>query len=61
MQANQVEENDDLLEVYVVDGVEYYVFSNTETLQVTWAVGEFECIIIGKIMLEGMKMMIDSI
>ena len=59
--AAQVEKNDDLLEVYVVDGVEYYIFSNTETLQVAWTVGEFECVISGKITLEEMKMMIDSI
>ena len=59
--ADQVEKNDDLLEVYVVDGVEYYIFSNTETLQAAWSIGEFECLIIGKITLEEMKMMIDSI
>ena len=59
--AAQVEKNDDLLEVYVVDGVEYYIFSNTETLQAAWAFGEFECGISGKITLEEMKRMIDSI
>ena len=59
--ANQVEKNDDLLEVYVVDGVEYYIFSNTETLQAAWVTGEFECIIGGKITLEEIKAMIDSI
>ena len=59
--AEQVEKNDDLLEVYVVDGVEYYIFSNTETLQAAWSIGEFECIIGGKITLEEMKKMIDSI
>ena len=61
VQAPQVEKNDDLLEVYVVDGVEYYIFSNTETLQAVWSIGEFECLMIGKITLEEMKMMIDSI
>lgn len=59
--ADQVEKNDDLLEVYVVDGVEYYIFSNTETLQAAWSIGEFECVIISEITLEEMKMMIDSI
>ena len=59
--AEQVEKNDNLLEVYVVDGVEYYIFSNTETLQAAWSIGEFECIIGGKITLEEMKKMIDSI
>ena len=59
--AEQVEKNDDLLEVYVVDGIEYYIFSNTETLQAAWSIGEFECGISGKITLEEMKKMIDSI
>ena len=54
-------ENDDFLELYVVDGVEYYIFSNTETLQAAWSIGEFECIIGGKITLEETKKMIDSI
>ena len=61
VQAPQVEKNDDFLEMYVVDGVEYYIFSNTETLQAAWSIGEFECLMIGKITLEEMKMMIDSI
>ena len=59
--AEQVEKNDDLLEVYIVDGIEYYIFSNTETLNAAWSIGEFECVITGKIMLEEMKKMIDSI
>ena len=61
VQAPQVEKNDDFLELYVVDGVEYYIFSNTETLNAAWSSGEFECIITGKITLEEMKKMIDSI
>ena len=61
VQAPQVEKNDDFLEVYVVDGVEYYIFSNTETLQAAWSIGEFECGISGKITLDEMKKMIDSI
>lgn len=61
VQAPQVEKNDDFLELYVVDGVEYYIFSNTETLQAAWSIGEFECLMIGKITLEEMKVMIDSI
>ena len=59
--AAKVEKNDELLEIHVVDGVEYYIFSNTETLQAAWSIGEFECIITGKITLEEMKKMIDSI
>lgn len=61
MPANKVEKSNDLLEVYVVDDVEFFIFSNTETLQAAWSIGEFECIIIGKITLAEMKAMIDSI
>ena len=61
VQAEQVEKNDDLLEVYQVNGIEYYIFSNTETLNAAWSIGEYECIITGKITLEEMKKMIDSI
>lgn len=59
--ADQVEKSDNLLEIYVVDGVEYYIFSNNSKLQATWIVGEFECFIIGSITIDEMKVMIDSI
>lgn len=61
IEPEQIEKNDNLLEVYVVDGVEYYIFTNTETLHATWIVGEFECQIIGMITIDEMKAMIDSI
>lgn len=57
----QIEKSDKLLEVYTIGGVDYYIFSNTETLQAAWVVGEFECQIIGKISVEEMKEMINSI
>ena len=57
----QIEKNEDLLEIYTADGVDYYIFSNNGTLQTAWVVGEFECIIGGKITLEEMKRIIDSI
>ena len=59
--AKQVEKNDDLLEIYTVDGIDYYIFSNTETLQAAWSVGEFECLITSSITVEEIKAMIDSI
>ena len=59
--AHQVEKNENLLEIYTASGIEYYIFSNTETLQVTWILGEFECEIVGKITEEELKAMIDSI
>ena len=59
--AHQVEKNEDLLEIYTAGGVDYYIFSNTDTLQVAWSIGEFECKIVGEITVEEMKAMIDSI
>lgn len=59
--ANQIEKSEDLLEVYTVNGVDYYIFSNNASLQAAWSIDEFECLITGKIKLEEMKAMIDSI
>ena len=57
----QVEKNEELIEIYTADGVDYYIFSNNKTLQTAWVVGEFECMIGGNITLEEMKRIIDSI
>ena len=57
----QIEKSEDLIEIYTKDGVDYYIFSNNGTLQTAWVVGEFECVIGGKITLEEMKRIIDSI
>ena len=57
----QVEKNEELIEIYTADGVDYYIFSNNKTLQAAWVVGEFECMIGGNITLEEMKRIIDSI
>ena len=57
----QIEKNEDLIEIYTVDGVDYYIFSNDKYMQTAWVVGEYECIIIGKLTMEEMKKAIDSI
>ena len=57
----QVEKSEDLLEIYSVDGVDYYIFSNYDSLQTAWVVGDCECFISGKISMEEMKKIIDSI
>ena len=57
----QIEKSEDLIEIYSADGVDYYIFSNNDTLQTAWVVGEFECIIGGQITMEEMKAIIDSI
>ena len=57
----QIEKSEDLIEIYSVDGVDYYIFSNNDSLQTAWIVGEYECIIGGNITMEEMKGIIDSI
>ena len=57
----QIEKNENLIEIYTVDGVDYYIFSNNKNLQTAWIVGEYECLIIGKLTLEDMRKVIDSI
>ena len=57
----QVEKSEDLVEIYSVDGMDYYIFSNNETLQAAWIVGDCECFLSGKITMEEMKRIIDSI
>jgi hypothetical protein len=61
VKPEQIEKNDNLVEEYIVGDTKYYIFSNTETLQAAWVIGEFECQIIGKVSIEEIKMMIDSI
>ena len=57
----QVEKSEYLMEVYNADGVDYYIFSNNDSLHVAWVIGEYECLIIGKLTVEEMKRVIDSI
>lgn len=57
----QIEKNEDLIEIYTVDGVDYYIFSNDKCMQTAYIVGEYECLIIGKLTMEEMKEIIDSI
>lgn len=59
--ATMIEKNGDLMEIYIVNGVDYYIFYNSTGMQAAWIVGEFECLIAGNITLEEMKAMIDSI
>ena len=57
----QIEKNEELIEIYTADGVDYYIFSNDKFMQTAWIVGEYECIIIGNLTMEEMKKVIDSI
>ena len=48
-------------EIYSVSGVDYFIWENSDQLQVIWLVGSYECTISGDISIEEAKKMIDSI
>ncbi len=57
----QVEQSDSLLEVYLSNNSEYYIFSNYEELKAVWISENCECCILGSISITEMKEIIDSI
>lgn len=57
----KAEINEDLLEIYEVSGVQYYIFSNMGQMRVVWITGSYQCNISGDLSMEEMKQMIDSI
>ena len=57
----EVEKNDNLVEVCYSNGIAYYIFQNTDAVQVSWIIDEFECIIIGEVTVEEMKEIVKSI
>ena len=56
-----VEINDDLLEIYEVDGIEYHIFSNNQQLRAVWKIDSYVCYISGELTVDTIKTMIDSI
>lgn len=56
-----VEKSKGFIEAYDTNGITYYIFSNNSRLHAAWIVGEFECYIAGKLTIEEMKAIIDSI
>lgn len=56
-----VEQSEDFVEIYEVNGQEYYIFSNIERTQCVWLTGSYECQITGSLTIEELKLMIDSI
>lgn len=59
--ARRIEKSDVPVEVYAANGIDYYIFLNEDTLQAAWSIKEFECVIVGNISLEEMRLMIHSI
>ncbi len=57
----QIEQSGTLLEVYSIDGIDYYIFDNEGQLQASWIIGSIESCISGPVTLLEMKGIIDSI
>ena len=60
-QPEQVEKSDDLIEIYTVSGIDYYIFKNYSQIRVAWITGSFECYISGELTIDEVKLMVDSI
>lgn len=57
----QIEQSDELLEIYVHDGIDFYIFKNYEQLRAVWVHENYEYFIMGPLTLEEVKGVIDSI
>ena len=57
----QIEKSDTLLEVYSINGIDYYIFNNYDQLRATWINNNFECYITGPLTVSEIKEIIDSI
>lgn len=57
----QIEQSDSLVEIYSINGVDYYIFQNNSQLQTVWIKDNYECYISGPITLSEIKQIIDSI
>lgn len=57
----KAEINEELLEIYEVADVQYYIFSNVNQIRAVWIVESYQCNISGDLSIEEIKLMIDSI
>ena len=58
-QSGEIE--NDPIEIYPHEGMEFYIFQNVDQLFVTWKAEPYECIISGDVSINEVKTMIDSI
>lgn len=56
-----IEQGDGLIETYEKEGIKYYLFTNNSNTLAVWINGSFECQISGKLTIDELKTMIDSI
>ena len=59
IQNSEIE--NDPIEIYPHDGIDYYIFNNKDNLRVVWFVEPYECLISGDVSIDELKLMIDSI
>lgn len=59
--SENLEIDGEMVELYKVGGIDYYILSNNARLCVAWQKDSYECIISGKLTIEELKAMIDSI
>ena len=57
---NQEIENNPV-EIYIYNGIEYYIFKNENQLRAVWLIDSYECLISGDVSIDELKMMIDSV
>ena len=56
---HEVENNP--VEIYIHNGIEYYIFKNENQLRAVWLIDSYECLISGDVSIDELKMMIDSV
>ena len=56
-----LEIENDPVEIYTHNGIDYYIFENEDQLRAVWFVDSYECYISGDVSIDELKMMIDSI
>ena len=59
IQNHEVE--NDSLEIYIHNGIDYYIFKNVDQFRAFWTVDSYECDISGDVSIGELKMMIESI
>ena len=57
----RMEVNEQYLEVYNVNGIDYYIYENNAMLSAAWSQEFCDCCITGDISIEELKKMIESI
>ena len=56
-----LEIENDPVEIYTHNDIDYYIFENEDQLRAVWFVDSYECYISGDVSIDELKMMIDSI